>query len=237
MVNRFSFKLILQLLLNCKNKRDLYLQCQFLLVSLMSRATCAIPGCTRPRYVENGYEHPYCGRTCANKANAPRSSSSNTNAILFYNRGEPYYEFTNFYEPPHGILIDGYLWKTTEIYFQAMKFIDHKHHLSNMVAMNSSRDAFSYAQQNRNDVRSDWFKVSKDVMYKAVSAKFIQYPTLAELLLGTNSLEIIEHTSNDSFWGDGGDGTGENNLGKILMRVRRDLKNSTFPPRMTIPKL
>jgi predicted NAD-dependent protein-ADP-ribosyltransferase YbiA (DUF1768 family) len=28
----------------------------------------------------------------------------------------------------------------------------------------------------------------------------------------------------DSYWGDGGDGSGKNMLGKVLMRVRDDLR-------------
>ena len=36
--------------------------------------------------------------------------------------------------------------------------------------------------------------------------------------------EIIEHTSKDSYWGDGGDGSGRNMLGKTLMLVREELR-------------
>lgn len=30
----------------------------------------------------------------------------------------------------------------------------------------------------------------------------------------------MEHTANDSYWGDGGDGSGKNMLGRILMEIR-----------------
>lgn len=46
---------------------------------------------------------------------------------------------------------------------------------------------------------------------------------LKELLLSTDNLPIIEHTNNDSYWGDGGDGMGKNQLGQILMEVRNKL--------------
>lgn len=46
---------------------------------------------------------------------------------------------------------------------------------------------------------------------------------LRELLLGTGDAPIIEHTTNDNYWGDGGDGNGKK-LGKILMEVRTKLK-------------
>jgi hypothetical protein len=31
---------------------------------------------------------------------------------------------------------------------------------------------------------------------------------------------LVEHTENDSYWADGGDSSGKNMLGKILMEVR-----------------
>lgn len=34
----------------------------------------------------------------------------------------------------------------------------------------------------------------------------------------------MEHTFNDSYWGDGGDGTGKNRLGVLLMDIRDTLK-------------
>jgi predicted NAD-dependent protein-ADP-ribosyltransferase YbiA (DUF1768 family) len=38
--------------------------------------------------------------------------------------------------------------------------------------------------------------------------------------------KIIEHTENDDYWGDGGDGSGKNMLGQILMRIRTELRAS-----------
>ena len=35
---------------------------------------------------------------------------------------------------------------------------------------------------------------------------------------------MIEHTENDDFWGDGGDGSGRNELGRVLMAVRKRLR-------------
>lgn len=50
--------------------------------------------------------------------------------------------------------------------------------------------------------------------------KFIQNLALREKLLGTGDKTIVEHTVNDSYWGDGGDGSGKNRLGHILMELR-----------------
>jgi predicted NAD-dependent protein-ADP-ribosyltransferase YbiA (DUF1768 family) len=39
--------------------------------------------------------------------------------------------------------------------------------------------------------------------------------------------QIVEHTENDRYWGDGGDGSGKNRLGQILMRVREELRGQS----------
>jgi predicted NAD-dependent protein-ADP-ribosyltransferase YbiA (DUF1768 family) len=41
----------------------------------------------------------------------------------------------------------------------------------------------------------------------------------------TGDATLIEHTANDSYWADGGDGSGKNMLGIILMEVRNKLRS------------
>lgn len=60
-------------------------------------------------------------------------------------------------------------------------------------------------------------------MYDTLKAKFTQYEVLKELLLETGDKILIEHTENDAYWGDAGDGSGKNQLGKLLMRLRKEL--------------
>jgi ribA/ribD-fused uncharacterized protein len=62
------------------------------------------------------------------------------------------------------------------------------------------------------------------IMWKAVWTKFNQHPRLAAMLMETGDAEIVEHTENDAYWGDGGDGKGLNRLGQILMQVRAELR-------------
>lgn len=60
-------------------------------------------------------------------------------------------------------------------------------------------------------------------MLDALRAKFGQHPELRALLLATGSAELVEHTAIDTYWADGGDGSGKNMLGVLLMRVRDEL--------------
>ena len=43
--------------------------------------------------------------------------------------------------------------------------------------------------------------------------------------LSTGEVVIVEYTEKDKHGGDGGDGTGKNRLGQILMRVREGLRS------------
>ena len=143
--------------------------------------------------------------------------------IDFYNREDPFYEFTNFY-PCTRLNLDAKEWKTTEHYFQAQKFVGTPH-VEYVRKLDSPRSAFEYTRRPEVQkwVRPDWAKVKEEVMLKAVQEKFNQNQELGQLLIRTGDVKLFEHTRNDKFWGDGGDRRGENKLGMILMQVRFDL--------------
>ena len=73
-------------------------------------------------------------------------------------------------------------------------------------------------------LRKDWESVKDQVMFDAVLAKFTQNPDIARKLLSTGDAYLIEHTKNDFYWADGGDGSGKNRLGEVLMAVRDSLR-------------
>lgn len=75
----------------------------------------------------------------------------------------------------------------------------------------------------------EWNKVGILVMIDALYAKFTQYPELRKLLTELqDDTYIVEHTTRDKIWGDGGDGgsgeIGQNRLGKILTALSFCLK-------------
>jgi hypothetical protein len=77
-------------------------------------------------------------------------------------------------------------------------------------------------------IRPDWEIVKNDVMYEGVHQKFLQNRELAEKLLATGIKQLVEHTGRDAYWGDGGDGSGRNMLGEILMKVRGALREGSI---------
>jgi ribA/ribD-fused uncharacterized protein len=68
-------------------------------------------------------------------------------------------------------------------------------------------------------------------MLEALRAKFTQHDDLLATLLATGTAMLVEHTANDDYWGDGGDGSGKNRLGYLLMHVREELRAN--PPMPT----
>ena len=141
--------------------------------------------------------------------------------INFYSVSGEYGCFSNF--SPHPITLKGRTWPTSEHYFQAQKFSgtsdeeEVRRAKSPMVAARMGRS-------RKRPLRKDWESVKDQVMHEAVRAKFTQHADLQETLLGTGDATIVEHTENDRYWGDGGDGSGKNRLGQILMRVREELR-------------
>ena len=75
-------------------------------------------------------------------------------------------------------------------------------------------------------LRPDWLQVRRGIMEEIVRAKFTQHPELAARLLATGDKVLIEGNHwGDTCWGvDTRTGQGENHLGKILMKVREELK-------------
>lgn len=140
--------------------------------------------------------------------------------IKFYSVNEAYGEFSNFALFP--IKLKGKIWKTTEHYFQAQKFVD-KAYQEKIRKAQTPMKAAQLGRSRKVRIIKNWDSIRDNVMYEALKAKFTQHEELNELLLATGDKILIEHTENDSYWGDSGDGSGKNRLGKLLMRLRKEL--------------
>jgi ribA/ribD-fused uncharacterized protein len=142
-------------------------------------------------------------------------------AIRFYSARAAHGGFSNF--SAHPVVLKGKQWPTSEHYFQAQKF-EGTPHEEEIRRAKGPGEAARMGRDRRRPLRRDWESVKDEVMYQVVRAKFTQHEELKALLLGTGEEELIEHTERDRYWGDGGDGSGKNMLGKTLMRVRSELQ-------------
>lgn len=131
-------------------------------------------------------------------------------------------EYSNFARYPFDV--GGVHYKTSEHYFQCMKFAPGPDR-DEVLKANKPSDAAAIGRDRARPLRKDWEEVKDDVMYQAIKYKFEKYPKLQELLLSTGDREIIENSPIDSYWGCGADGLGKNMLGKLLMKLRTELRN------------
>lgn len=141
--------------------------------------------------------------------------------IQFYAANDPYGFLSNFYAAP--IELNGFTWPTTEHYFQAQKFADPTRQAA-IRAASTPGVAKQIAWADDTGMHSDWQAVRDEVMLVALRAKFTQHPALCAQLLATGDAVLVEHTHLDSYWADGGDGSGQNKLGLLLMQVRDELR-------------
>ena len=140
--------------------------------------------------------------------------------IAFCRLKDAYGEFSNF--APYPMEIAGRRWSTVEHYFQAQKFAGTEHE-EEIRAAKSPMIAARMGRSRKRPLRPDWEAAKDEIMLTAVRAKFAQHAALQALLLETGDAEIVEHSRKDRYWGDGGDGSGLNRLGEILMQVRGEL--------------
>lgn len=144
--------------------------------------------------------------------------------INFFSKSETYSEFSNF--APFPIELDGQSWPSSEHYYQAQRFTDPA--LQEKIrAAQKPVIAKKLAQTHRNKARADWAEIKDAVMERAVRCKFEQHAGLRELLLSTGDEVLAEAVLNDYYWGTGADGTGQNKLGLLLMRIRAELRGET----------
>ena len=141
--------------------------------------------------------------------------------IHFYGAGAEFGCFSNF--SPHPLRLKDRDWPTSEHYFQAQKFAgtpseeEIRRAASPMIAARMGRS-------RKRPLRPDWESSKDGIMMDALRAKFGQHEDLRRILIGTADRRIVEHTRNDRYWADGGDGTGKNRLGELLMQLRAELR-------------
>ena len=72
-------------------------------------------------------------------------------------------------------------------------------------------------------LRPDWDAIKLGIMEDLIRQKFTRHQDLREQLLATGTKELVEgNTWGDTYWGVC-NGKGQNQLGKILMKVRSEL--------------
>lgn len=130
---------------------------------------------------------------------------------------------SNFWPCP--VVYEGLTYNSTESAYKAAKVADVSKRVDIQRALSST--AAKHISDNLLP-RSDWDNIRVDVMLDVNRQKFLNNKDLYEKLIATGDAHLEEgNTHNDTFWGTC-NGVGENQLGKILMKIRKELQDTKF---------
>lgn len=155
--------------------------------------------------------------------------------IYFYSRRDEYGFCSNFWPSP--INVKGVEWPTTEHWYQAQKFPHLPAYQERIRNAKTPSGAAKLGRDKTVPVRLDWEtedlnkpgrKVKDVIMARALLFKFAQHWDLTKKLCESGDAILVEHTDADNYWADGGDGSGKNMLGILLMEVRDTLQKAEF---------
>ena len=126
---------------------------------------------------------------------------------------------SNFYDSP--IEKDGIVYPTNEHFFQAMKTLDDEER-KRIAAAETPGKAKRMGRSVK--LRPDWEQSKIQIMKEGLTLKFLCHKDLAEKLVATGDVWLIEgNWWGDTYWGVC-NGVGHNMLGNLLMEIRGDLR-------------
>lgn len=141
--------------------------------------------------------------------------------IGFYPR--EFYTFDNF----AAFQVDymDFRWPTSEHAYHAAKFVDTAPEVVEMLKeARSPHDALAIATEHKPRRAEDWDERKVSVMYEICRLKLVQNAYVLQKLELSGDLDIVEDSPIDDFWGWGSSRDGRNELGKIWMRLREELR-------------
>lgn len=140
--------------------------------------------------------------------------------IGFYPR--EFYPLDNF--SSFKVKVNGYLYSSLEEAFQSMLFLpDHKEISEQIKNSYSAHEVQKIMHENINKVKYS-NKEKLVLMEKLLRLKIEQNPYVLKKLLETKNYTIMEDSPKDNYWGCGINREGENNLGKLWMKLREEYK-------------
>lgn len=124
---------------------------------------------------------------------------------------------SNFYPSP--IIFENRLYPSVEHAYAAAKTDDER--FKQWIIREPSPGNAKKIGRNA-PLKANWDKIRCDVMRDLLILKFSQEPFMSKLIATGDAYLEETNTWGDTFWGVC-NGTGKNNLGKILMEIRADL--------------
>lgn len=150
------------------------------------------------------------------------STTSNKNVIYFNSKTKRYVFLSNVFSSK--FMIDGNEYWHMEGYFLSQMFAGVNSKVETLI-----REAFSPLTCRKLasnyllpvERKKEWSDGLRDtVMMKGLITKFVTNTRLGNLLVSTGDCILVYSDVDDTYWGSGKDGNGENKLGILLMSIR-----------------
>ncbi len=123
----------------------------------------------------------------------------------------------------HRIEIWGEIFPTVEHGYQASRFKSGQER-DEIKNASSPKEAWRLAQKYKKDKELLIGNFDKDkIMEELFRAKLSQHSDIVEILKSSQGHELQKVIDTDDYWGTGADGTGENRMGKLWMKLRDEL--------------
>lgn len=137
--------------------------------------------------------------------------------IYFYT--PVFYALDNF--SAHIVEIWGRKFQTSEHAYQWRKFADSNPDIAERIFVATSPgEVKKISDAHKSDIFPEFHELKIEIMEEILRAKAAQHEKVRRILKESGNKTIVENSPVDSFWGVGPDGTGENALGKLWMKVR-----------------
>jgi len=158
--------------------------------------------------------------------------------VVFRKTNEEFGGLSNM-APGFPLVVNGIRIRTSEALYQACRFPHLPDVQRLIINQRSPMTAKMRSKPYRKKTRPDWNKVRVRIMRWCLRVKLIQnWQWFSSLLLSTGDRPIVEESSKDDFWGakpvSDGMLVGRNVLGRLLMELREELRNSNGEPWETI---
>ncbi len=122
------------------------------------------------------------------------------------------------------VVYKGVKYPTVEHAYQSLKFTKTAPEIAKEIQESfSAYDALTIAHNNIDKQNPKWDDIKVGIMEELLRLKLAQNPYVKRKLLETKDYMLCEDSPKDSFWGIGKDRNGQNQLGKLWMKLRSEL--------------
>jgi ribA/ribD-fused uncharacterized protein len=145
--------------------------------------------------------------------------------------------FAIYFSPytAHAIEIDGVVYPTVEHAYQCARYMDEgirEEIRSARSPVKAWEMSTKYKHLQISEFKDPTHK--RAVMKELMRTKALQHEEVRKALSDSGDIQIVKHITTyppgDGFWDDGEDGTGQNEMGKIWMELREELKHIKAMP-------